>query len=240
MEKCGFCPVTPEDFEKTPPSNNPNDLTQLMTYPCGHSFHTQCVMNRLLQQKFCTLYGDIHIDSISCTHCESPPTHRETILFYSNYYENNRRILYRNEDLNEQITIATLYQENQEFRDSLFKYKKIKTEHNKNYKVFIKAVSNIKKEFHTNTKIAVETIRSEKKRAIKRASELPEYKNVLRTASKVKSGERLIESFYGGIHRITLNAALVKIDGAPKIKLTNRRFSAYYIPKFLFRLRVRI
>ena len=239
MEKCGFCPVTPEDFEKTPPSV-PNDFTHFIMYPCGHSFHTHCAMNRLLQSKFCTIYEDIDLATVQCTHCHELPIRRESLVFFNNYYENNRRNFLRNEELNDQNTIATLYQENEEFRDSLFKYKKIKIEHNKMYKVYIKAVSKIRKEFYTNTKLAIETIRFEKKRAIKKASELSEYKKVVRTASKLKNGERVIESFYGGIHRRNLNAALVKIDGAPKIKFTHRRWSSYYIPKFLFRLRVRI
>ena len=102
MESCGYCPVTPEDFEKTPPFGgvntplggvntplervntppNPIYTTQFVTFPCGHSFHTQCIFNRILQDKFCTVYGDIHLDSIVCTHCQAPPVPQESLRFY--------------------------------------------------------------------------------------------------------------------------------------------------------------
>lgn len=239
MEKCGFCPVTPEDFEKTP--TNPIQTTQLVTFPCGHSFHTQCIFNRILQDKFCTMYGDIHIESILCTHCGSLPVPQESLAFYQNYYTVNRRILDRNYERHEQNKIASLYQENEEFRDSLFQYKKIKTEHNKCYKNYTKEVQKIKKEFHQNTKIAVEMIRFQKKQSIKKASELPHYKKVCITAGKLRKIENYLATFFdGAINRRAFNAALVKIDGAPKIVLKYTRWSPYYRPKFLFRLRVRI
>jgi hypothetical protein len=234
MATCGFCPVTPEDFEKVP--QGARDTTHFMTFPCGHAFHTQCVMEHLCKLTYCQYNYNDGMNSCQCNLCDTPLFSPDKMRFYQNFYNQNFQAMRREDSEKQQAKVAEVYQENDEFRTNVDKYNKTVKEHNKFKKEYTAHLKTVKSEFKEAIKPSLEAIRVQQALSLQKlrshACYLPYRKSLHRMRGLDQELRLATDTSTKHIEK-----AMQKIDGAPKLKisrLAHRRHS--YDPKYIFQV----
>jgi hypothetical protein len=234
MATCGFCPVTPEDFEKVPPTDNgARDTTNFMTFPCGHAFHTQCVMEYLCKLTYCQYNYTDGMNSCQCTLCETHLFSPDKMRFYQNYYNQNFQTMRNEDSKKQQAKVAEVYQENEEFRNNVDKYNDTVKEHNKYKKEYTAHLKTVKDEFKETIKPSLEAIRVQQALSLQRLRSHPSYLPYRKSLHRMRFLDQQLRLATDASTR-HIEKAMEKIDGAPKLKISNlahrrQNYDAKYI-----------
>jgi len=210
---CSLCPRT--DLERGRLPEPPElDGAPMSNLRCGHEVHTHCLINQLY-------LGRRHA---ACSECQVTIMREEAIEFYRDMYQNDAG-----------QTVATLWANNEEFRNDIKEYKKLSGKLTQVKRVYTKELKVIKDRFKQNVITSIEVINDQKRQAIADLKALDSRKKFQRAGSAI--GRKLIyfrrkwDISSWGLRQLN------DIEGAPKItRVVYSRWGSS--PKYIFRLKL--
>jgi hypothetical protein len=229
--RCALCPhpadlINPE--ARFPPPTDPQN-SPLTHFPCGHSFHTQCVFGR-----FARLDHRIY-DYCSCFVCDESilsQDQRDFLMEDATHNRNQRRGSIGPD-------VAKLWQENDTFREQYRELAKESREVSKLEKLYKSEIDRLKTEFNQNIHLAVETIRSEKERFLRRVStECPNRTKFIRAQARFGTKLNRLMGTYD-LYAFQLER-MRRVRGVPipRIRLHRRYYRWRLRPQNIFRVRI--
>lgn len=217
--RCSLCPE-----EQGPPQPNLAEAAHA-DLRCGHQVHTHCLLNFVLSLRL--RRDGAHI--ATCPTCDVPLLDTETVEYYENLYEDNRRPERRK-------TVKELWETNAEFKSDIKKYKKMMTEYNKAYRVFNKDARVVLAKFRENVDTSVQLIKDQKRVSKQEFNRIPSKRSFMAKSAALTRLKNQIRASYT-ISFWDIADGLKEIDGAPNIS-RNSYFSWRFRTTSFFRIRI--
>jgi hypothetical protein len=214
---CSLCPRTDHQRARVPPPPALEDAP-MSDLRCGHQVHTHCLMNELSEKR----------QRAECAECQITVMRDEAVAFYRERFEDYGNL--------RRQTVATLWANNEEFRNHVKEYKKLSGKMTTTRRVYAKETRVIKERFKQNVLTSIEVIKDQKRQATLELNALQSKKLYRRAAGAI---QRKL-NFFRRTWDVTSWSLreLNDIEGAPKIPRQMVFYRWHSSPKYIFRLKL--
>jgi 23S rRNA A1618 N6-methylase RlmF len=214
---CSLCPTT--DMARANLPEPPILLEAPMAFlRCGHQVHTHCLINELYTR----------MEEVTCAECQITILSERALSFIRDRHEEYRNVSRR--------TVATLWADNEEFRNDAKEYKKLCGTLTKAQRIYTKELGVIKRRFKQNVLTSIELINDQKKQSTIDLNALESRKLYKKAGFAIRRKLNHFRSKWD-ISPRTLRE-LNDIEGAPKIYYKNMYYRWRCSPKYIFRLKL--
>jgi len=225
--RCSFCPEEGAEVGTVPPQPENLAAAAMANLRCGHQVHTHCLLNNVIRVRL--RYRNAN--DITCAQCDIPLVETNVIEYFQDLYERD------DDERPRRNTVRNLWENSQEFRDDIKKYKKSITEYNKASRNFMKEAMVVKNRFLQNIETSVQLIKDQKRVATQEFNRIAS-KRLFRSKTAICSRIKNQLRAQYDIPTWEIADSLRQIEGAPKI---NRR--AYFYQwrcsaRWMFRIRL--